>query len=136
MVLPTGVTRMGTLGGNSVHAATAVVTAGATAALVARRGEDFPPDALAALAAEGIDLTGLVDITGPTVRNWVIYEADGRRSWLYRTPPERSAEVAPEPGDLDPRPAAPGGGRARGRHAARLTRNGSWRMPGGRHRVR
>ena len=43
------------LGGNSVHAATAVVAAGATAALVARRGEDFPPEALAALAAEGID---------------------------------------------------------------------------------
>jgi len=101
VVLPTGVTRMGMLGGNSVHAATAVVTAGATAALAARRGEDFPPGALAALAAEGIDLTGLVDIPGPTVRNWVIYEADGRRSWLYRTPPERSAEVAPEPADLD-----------------------------------
>jgi fructoselysine-6-P-deglycase FrlB-like protein/sugar/nucleoside kinase (ribokinase family) len=101
VVLPTGVTRMGMLGGNSVHAATAVVTAGATAALAARRGEDFPPGALAALAAEGIDMTGLVDIPGPTVRNWVIYEADGRRSWLYRTPPERSAEVAPEPADLD-----------------------------------
>jgi sugar/nucleoside kinase (ribokinase family)/fructoselysine-6-P-deglycase FrlB-like protein len=101
VVLPTGVARMGMLGGNSVHAATAVVTAGATAALAARRGEDFPPGALAALAAEGIDLTGLVDIPGPTVRNWVIYEADGRRSWLYRTPPERSAEVAPEPADLD-----------------------------------
>jgi sugar/nucleoside kinase (ribokinase family) len=101
VVLPTGATHMGMLGGNSVHAATAVVTAGATAALAARRGEDFPPGALAALAAEGIDLTGLVDIPGPTVRNWVIYEADGRRSWLYRTPPERSAEVAPEPADLD-----------------------------------
>ena len=102
VVLPDGSTHMATLGGNSVHAATAVVTAGAGAALVARRGEDFPPGALTALAGAGIDLAGLTDIPGPTVRNWVVYEADGRRHWLYRTPPERSAEVAPEPADLDP----------------------------------
>jgi len=102
VVLPDGATHMAMLGGNSVHAATAVVTGGAKAALAARRGEDFPPGALAVLAAEGIDLSGLVDIPGPTVRNWVIYEADGRRRWLYRTPPQRSAEAAPEPADLDP----------------------------------
>jgi glucosamine--fructose-6-phosphate aminotransferase (isomerizing) len=102
VVLPTGATHMATLGGNSVHTATAAVTGGARAAIAARRGEDFPPGALAALADGGIDLAGLVDIPGPTVRNWVIYEADGRRHWLYRTPPGRSAEVAPEPADLDP----------------------------------
>src|SRR5262249_35218876 len=91
---------MSTLGGNSVHAATAVITAEASAAIVARRGEDFPADALTALAAAGVDLSGLVAITGPTVRNWVVYEEDGRRHWLYRTPPERSKQVAPEPSDL------------------------------------
>jgi ribokinase len=102
VVLPTGDTKMATLGGNSVHAATAVITAGATAALVARRGDDFPPGALAALARAGVDLSGLVEITGPTVRNWVVYEQDGRRHWLYRTPAERSEQVAPEPADLSP----------------------------------
>ena len=39
-------------------------------------------------------------IDGPTVRNWVIYEADGTRHWVYRTLRERSAEVAPQPGDI------------------------------------
>ncbi len=102
VVLPSGETRMATLGGNSVHAATAVVTAGAAAAVVARRGDDFPSGALADLARHGVDLSGLVDITGPTVRNWVVYEEDGRRHWLYRTPVERSEQVAPEPGDLGP----------------------------------
>ena len=91
---------MATLGGNSVHAATAVVTGGARAVLVARRGEDFPGAALTSLADAGVDLSFLVDIPGPTVRNWVIYEEDGSRRWLYRTPPERSAEVAPQPADL------------------------------------
>jgi ribokinase len=100
VVLPTGATKMATLGGNSVHAATAVVTAGASAAVIARRGEDFPPAAAAALAEAGVDVSGLVDIAGPTVRNWVIYEEDGSRHWLYRTPPERSAQVAAQPEDL------------------------------------
>lgn len=100
VVLPTGATKMATLGGNSVHAATAVVTAGASAAVIARRGEDFPPGASAALAEAGVDVSCLVDIAGPTVRNWVVYEEDGSRHWLYRTPPERSAQVAPQPEDL------------------------------------
>ena len=100
VVLPTGVTRMARLGGNSVHAATAVVTAGAKAALIARRGDDFPRGALTALAEAGVDLGSLVEIAGPTVRNWVIYEEDGSRRWLYRTPADRSEQVAPQPEDL------------------------------------
>ncbi len=103
VVLPTGATKMATLGGNSVHAATAVVAAGASAAVIARRGDDFPPGASAALADAGVDVSGLVDVAGPTVRNWVIYEEDGSRHWLYRTPPERSTQVAPQPGDLPER---------------------------------
>ncbi len=102
VVLPDGTTHMAALGGNSVHAASAVVVGGARAALVARRGEDFPADALETLAAQGIDVSAVVDVPGPTVRNWVVYESDGRRHWLYRTPPERSAQVAPQPVDLDP----------------------------------
>ena len=100
VVLPTGVTRMARLGGNSVHAATAVITAGAKAALIARRGDDFPRGALTALAEAGVDLGSLVEIAGPTVRNWVIYEEDGSRRWLYRTPAGRSEQVAPQPEDL------------------------------------
>jgi sugar/nucleoside kinase (ribokinase family)/fructoselysine-6-P-deglycase FrlB-like protein len=100
VVLPTGVTKMATLGGNSVHAATAVVTAGAKATLIARRGDDFPPGALTALAEGGVDLSGLIEIGGPTVRNWVVYDEDGSRRWLYRTPADRSEQVAPQPEDL------------------------------------
>ena len=58
----------------------------------------------------GADAAGIRPIDGPTVRNWVIYEADGTRTWVYRTPRGRSAEVAPRPGDvpdawLDRRPS-------------------------------
>ena len=102
VVNPDGSTHMASVGGNSVHTATAVVVAGARAAVVARRGEDFPAAALQLLESGGVDVSGLVDVPGPTVRNWVVYEADGRRHWLYRTPPQRSAEVAPQPQDLAP----------------------------------
>ena len=103
VVLPDGTTHMASLGGNTVHAATAVAAAGARAAVVARRGEDFPATAVAALSSGGIDVSWLVDVAGPTVRNWVLYEPDGRRTWIYRTPRERSREVAPRPEDLDGR---------------------------------
>src|SRR4051794_5418609 len=102
VVLPDGSTLMGTLGGNSVHAAAASAVCGADVVLVARRGEDFPVDAFARLQAAGVDTTNVVDVVGPTVRNWVIYEPDGRRHWVYRTPVGRSGEVAPLPADVAP----------------------------------
>ncbi|MFL6099204.1 MAG: PfkB family carbohydrate kinase [Actinomycetales bacterium] len=100
VVQPDGITLMARLGGNTVHAATAAIACGATVSVVTRRGEDFPADALDSLAAAGVDLSGVREVPGPTVRNWVVYESDGRRHWLYRTPEARSAEVAPTPEDL------------------------------------
>jgi sugar/nucleoside kinase (ribokinase family) len=100
VVLADGTTLMGSLGGNSVHTSAAALVGGVAVSLVARRGEDFPVEAAARLAAAGIDLSHVVDVPGPTVRNWVIYEPDGRRHWVYRTPETRSAEVAPVPADV------------------------------------
>lgn len=100
VVLPDGVTHMGSLGGNSVHAATAARVNDALTTLVARKGADFPESAVSRLAEAGIDVTHLCSVDGPTVRNWVIYETDGRRHWCYRTDPDRSRQVAPRPADL------------------------------------
>jgi sugar/nucleoside kinase (ribokinase family)/fructoselysine-6-P-deglycase FrlB-like protein len=102
VVLADGSTLMATLGGNSVHTAAAAAACGADVVLVARRGEDFPPDAFVRLLGAGVDTTYVVDVAGPTVRNWVIYEPDGRRHWVYRTPVGRSAEVAPLSADVAP----------------------------------
>jgi sugar/nucleoside kinase (ribokinase family)/fructoselysine-6-P-deglycase FrlB-like protein len=97
-----GSTLMGTLGGNSVHTSAAATACGSRVVLVARRGDDFPVDAFERLGHAGVDTSHVVDITGPTVRNWVIYEPDGRRHWVYRTPAGRSAEVAPRLADVAP----------------------------------
>ena len=95
-----GSSQMGTLGGNSVHAAAAALIWTEEVGVVARCGTDFPAAALDRLREAGADTGGIRPIDGPTVRNWVIYEADGSRNWVYRTPRGRSAEVAPQPGDL------------------------------------
>ncbi|HEV2029158.1 MAG TPA: PfkB family carbohydrate kinase, partial [Candidatus Dormibacteraeota bacterium] len=68
--------------------------------LVTRRGDDFPKDLSQELASLGIAGAGIVAVPGPTVRNWVVYEANGDRHWIYRTPRERSVEIAVQAGDL------------------------------------
>jgi sugar/nucleoside kinase (ribokinase family)/fructoselysine-6-P-deglycase FrlB-like protein len=100
VVLPDGTTRMGSVGGNSIYAALGARLWNPSVGLVTRRGADFPAHHLRRLEAAGLDLGGVVDIPGPTVRNWVVYEEDGERRWLYRTPPDRSLEVAVHPGDI------------------------------------
>ena len=100
VIQPDGSSQMGTLGGNTVHAAAAALTWTGEVGVVARCGADFPAAALARLREAGADTAGLRPIDGPTVRNWVIYEADGTRTWVYRTPRGRGAEVAPQPADI------------------------------------
>jgi sugar/nucleoside kinase (ribokinase family)/fructoselysine-6-P-deglycase FrlB-like protein len=100
VVHPDGETTMASPGGNTIYAATGAMIWGLSVGVVARVGADFPVAALDRLRDAGVDTGGLRPIEGPTVRNWVIYEHGGHRSWVYRTPPERRLEVAPSPEDI------------------------------------
>src|SRR5579883_1329230 len=100
VVLPDGTTRMASVGGNSIYATLGARLWQPSVGVVTRRGEDFPREHSDALHVPGVMTGGIVDILSPTVRNWVIYEANGERRWLYRTPRERSREVAVQPADL------------------------------------
>jgi sugar/nucleoside kinase (ribokinase family) len=100
IVHPNGETTMASPGGNTIYAATGALIWGLSVGVVARVGADFPVAALDRLRDAGLDTGGLRPIEGPTVRNWVIYEHDGHRSWVYRTPPERRLQVAPSPEDI------------------------------------
>jgi sugar/nucleoside kinase (ribokinase family)/fructoselysine-6-P-deglycase FrlB-like protein len=100
VVHPNGETSMASPGGNTIYAATGALIWGVSVGVVARVGADFPVSALDRLRDAGLDTGGLRPIEGPTVRNWVIYEHDGHRTWVYRTPPERRLEVAPGPEDI------------------------------------
>jgi fructoselysine-6-P-deglycase FrlB-like protein/sugar/nucleoside kinase (ribokinase family) len=100
VVMPDGTTHMASIGGDCLYGALAARLWEPSVGVVTRRGDDFPPDVWTRLQKLGICLDGVVDIPGPTIRNWVIYETDGQRHWVYRTSPERPAEVAVQPEDL------------------------------------
>jgi sugar/nucleoside kinase (ribokinase family)/fructoselysine-6-P-deglycase FrlB-like protein len=100
VVLPDGTTQMSSVGGNSLYTALGVRLWQPRVGLVTRRGEDFPRDLTSVLHSLGVATDGVVDIPGPTVRNWVVYETNGERHWIYRTPWERSREVAVQASDL------------------------------------
>ena len=128
-----GETTMASPGGNTIHTAIGARIWGVSVGVVARVGADFPAAALDRLREAGIDTLGLHPIAGPTVRNWVVYEEDGRRTWVYRTAPERSLEVAPGPEDLPAEWTSPHGAypcRPRGGDAVRVRRPHRRARPG------
>ena len=87
---------MASLGGNAIHCATAAPSVGCPGRRSSRASvRTSPPTLFSGCGRRGSIPTGARPIPGPTVRNWVIYEGDGRRHWIYRTPPERRLEVAP-----------------------------------------
>jgi sugar/nucleoside kinase (ribokinase family)/fructoselysine-6-P-deglycase FrlB-like protein len=100
VVLSDGRTCIGSLGGGAIYAALGARLWSVPVGLVTRRGEDFERSHLEHLADLGVDTSGVVDIPGPTVRNWVLYGDEGSRTWVYRTPVERPVEVAVQPADM------------------------------------
>src|SRR2546428_1929503 len=100
VVLPDGTTHMASIGGHCLYAALGARLWEPNVGIVTRRGDDFPRGRLRGLEKLGICLDGVVDVPGPTIRNWVIYELDGRRNWIYRTAPSRPVEVAVRPEDV------------------------------------
>lgn len=95
-----GTVRMASPGGNAVYAVLAARLWNPATGIVTRRGDDLPAAVLDTLDRLEVDISGVRTVDGPTVRNWVVYEEDGRRRWLYRTPAERSLQVAVRPGDI------------------------------------
>src|SRR5207244_3926673 len=83
VVLPDGTTQMSSVGGNSLYTALGVRLWQPSVGIVTRCGEDFPHDLPAMLNALGIAAEGVVDIPGPPVRHWVVYEQGGQRHWSF-----------------------------------------------------
>lgn len=99
VVHPDGSTSMAAVGGNSLYAGLGARLWTRDAGVVTRLGEDVVEAGRRELARAGL-ADGTTAIPGPAVRNWVLYEPDGGRRYVHRTPPERYLEVALEPGDI------------------------------------
>ena len=99
VVLPDGQTAMASCGGDATYAALSASLWTGPVGVVAPAGADFPEEHLAHLRTVGLELAGLPR-PGAAIRYWVIYEADGRRRWLQRSPESSFSETAPTPDDV------------------------------------
>ncbi|HOX42469.1 MAG TPA: carbohydrate kinase family protein [Myxococcota bacterium] len=99
VVFPDGGTRVGQAGGAVLYVALGAAAWGARVAVVAPVGEDYPAEALAALAGRGVDLSGLRPLCRPGLRAWLVYAPEGRRI-VPREGRPGHAEGSPGPADL------------------------------------
>ena len=88
VVLFDGTTGMGSFGGDTIFAALSASLWSDAIQFVAPIGDDYPPENLAALQKRGWGAQCMPTRPVPTHRNWVIYEEDGRRTWVLRTNPD------------------------------------------------
>ena len=83
IVLPSGETRMGSLGGAAVHAMMGAAIWGERPGIVAPIGRGFPAASMRILE-DHLDVRGLKPLEIEQMRAWEITEEDGRRRELYR----------------------------------------------------
>ena len=93
-VFPDGRTRMAEPGGAALYAALGASLWGLPAGVASVRGDDYPAAALEALAARGVDLSGVRPLGAPGLRTWLLYEGT-RRQVIHRLDRPSHAEVSP-----------------------------------------
>ncbi|MBI5879061.1 MAG: hypothetical protein HZB53_15545 [Chloroflexi bacterium] len=101
IVLPTGETRMGELGGAGTHAIAGMRVWSAALGMVGAIGADCPPSIRARLAAYGVDLSGLIVRPGlPTARAWQIFEFNDHRTEIFRNSLDTFRAATPRPDEI------------------------------------
>lgn len=99
IVLRDGRTLMGEPGGAVLHAALAAALWGAKVGICSVAGTDYPPQALDALAARGVDLTGVRRLDRTGGRAWLLYEPAVRRTVHHLDCPSHD-DVSPTLADI------------------------------------
>jgi fructoselysine-6-P-deglycase FrlB-like protein/sugar/nucleoside kinase (ribokinase family) len=99
VIRPDGTTNMAAVGGNSIYAVLGARLWSERVGVVTRLGEDVAEATRRALATSGV-ADGTTSTSGPASRYWVLYELDGTRRYVGRTPAERYLELLPRPEDL------------------------------------
>lgn len=100
IVLPDGKTQMGVCGGDVLYSALGASFWMENVGMLTRTGNDFPKENLERCVKKNIDIDGAKVYEGESVRNWVIYEYDGRRYFIYRTDPGQLDYLSPLPEDI------------------------------------
>ena len=95
-----GTVHMGCVGGDAVFSWFGAHLWLDDVGVVAPVGDNFPVAELQALKDVGAGLDGSVRRSVPTIRNWVLHEKDGRRTWVLRTDPTLNYELSPRYSDI------------------------------------
>jgi ribokinase len=102
VVLYDGSVSMGAFGGDAVFAAMAAALWSPDVRFVAPIGNDYPPENIQALKERGWGAECMPVRAVPTHRSWVIYENDGRRTWVLRSNPDDFFILSPLVDDIPP----------------------------------
>jgi sugar/nucleoside kinase (ribokinase family) len=101
IVFADGRTMMGEPGGATLYATLGACLWGARVAVSSVAGADYPAEALAALRARGVDLSG-IRRTETSLRTWLLYERAGRQV-VHQLDQPSHEQVSPAPGELSER---------------------------------
>jgi sugar/nucleoside kinase (ribokinase family) len=102
VVLPDGSEHPGCTGGDALYAVLAARAWLADAQMVAPTGHDLPAPLLTRMQALGLDAAGLPQRDLPTLRNRVVYRAEGARDWTLYADDDTFHALSPRPEDIPP----------------------------------
>lgn len=100
VVLYDGSVSMAAFGGDAVYGALSAGLWSPDVKFVAPIGNDYPPENIQALKQRGWGEECMPVRDVPTHRNWVIYEEDGRRTWVLRSNPDDFFILSPLVDDI------------------------------------
>lgn len=100
IVHPDGATSMAQPGGNAIFATLGARLWCDDVGVVMRYGPDLPAQVLATLAELGVALAGARAVSAPTPRAWLLYEDDGSRRFIPRSPEDRNGDAVVRPDDV------------------------------------
>jgi sugar/nucleoside kinase (ribokinase family) len=102
VVLPDGRTQMACFGGDTIYATFSAEYWNERVQPVTPVGNDFPEEHWEKFQQRGWNLAGFPKRNVPTTRNWIVYEYDGRRTWIIRSDPDDFYELSPISVDVPP----------------------------------
>ncbi len=111
VVYSDGRTRMAQPGGAALYVALGAALWPISVGIVSRIGRDYPPEPMAELGNQQIDLGGVRATGQPTLRTWLLYEGQ-RRRLVHRLGGPSHADVSPTVEEI------PGAWRPRALHLA------------------
>ncbi len=100
LVLPDGKTYMGTVGGDALYSALGAKLWLNEVGILTRANRSFLEDNREKLTGAKLDTSGFKLFDEEIVRNWIIYDTENRRTFIYRNSKDLLDKLSPEPEDV------------------------------------